>query len=113
HRRLLESKSGRRRWHPEGPNSCSLEVRRQALLEGHAGAVQARLERALLQPGDVEDLLIGQALDVAEDDEQAVLGVELRELALDRGLQARALGHGLGTGDAGLQRDHGAVVTGV
>src|SRR5690606_40472235 len=53
------------------------------------------------------------ALDVAEDDEQAVLGVELRELALDRGLQARALGHGLGTGDAGLQRDHGAVVTGV
>ena len=63
----------------------------ESLLEREAGAVQPGFQCSLLQPRDPEHVLIAQSLDIAQDDEQAVLWIEGGELALDGGLQTVAL----------------------
>src|SRR5690606_28170685 len=62
-------------------------VRLEPDLQGQAGAVEAALERALLQARDPEDFGVAEALDVAQDDQQAMLGLELGDLVLDRPLE--------------------------
>ena len=53
--------------------------------------MQARLDRAIRQPGDLADLLDRQVLDIAQHDDLAMLLIQVRDRFLEQLLHLRSL----------------------